>query len=442
VKPKVKYTENITKSYIFKLSIPIFFSNIATPLVGLVDIGLMGHLSSEKFLAAISIATSIVTTIFWSFGFLRMGTVGLVARSLGRKDWNEIILVFIRSLILATLFGFLIILLKNPILFLIEHFFKTSSETQLLINRYISIRIFSAPAELTLYVLTGLYLGLQKTKIASIGISFFCIGNIILSSIFVINFNLGITGAALGTIISAYVTVILFLLFSYYHFENKNYKTLTTNKIFNIKKIIRLLNINSDIFIRSIVLTLSFLWVTYQSSKLGENYLAVNSILLQFILLASFCLDSYAFSTEAVVGYTIGKKSKKYFLQAVTNSFQLSIVSGLIISLVYLISFEFIVSQLTDLDYLRYLAFNYFIWILIIPPIASLCYQFDGIFIGASQTAEMRNGMLISSIIFIISSHFLVNNLGNHGLWMSLLLFMVMRSITLNYYFTRILKNF
>jgi MATE family multidrug resistance protein len=435
-------SKNTSKSYLFKLSIPIFFSNIAIPFVGLVDTGLMGHLNSEKFLAAISIATSVITMIFWSFGFLRMGTVGLVAQSLGRKNWNEIILVFVRNLFLALFFGIFIILLKNPILLLIEHFFKTSQETQILINEYISIRIFSAPAELTLYVLTGLYLGLQKTKIASIGISFFCIGNIILSSIFVINFNLGITGAALGTIISAYVTVILFLLFSYYHFENKNYKTLTTNKIFNIKKIIRLFNINFDIFIRTIVLTLSFLWVTYQSSKLGENYLAVNSILLQFILLASFFLDSYAFSTEAVVGYTIGRKSKKYFLQAVTNSFQLSIVSALIISLVYLIFFEFIVSQLTDLDYLRYLAFNYFIWILIIPPIASLCYQFDGIFIGASQTAEMRNGMLISSIIFIISSHFLVNNLGNHGLWMSLLLFMVMRSITLNYYFTRILKNF
>ena len=215
----MKYTENITKSYIFKLSIPIFFSNIATPLVGLVDTGLMGHLSSEKFLAAISIATSIITTIFWSFGFLRMGTVGLVAQSIGRKDWNEIILVFIRSLILATLFGFLIILLKNPILFLIEYFFKTSEETQLLINKYISIRIFSAPAELTLYVLVGLFLGLQKTKIASLGVLIFSIGNIILSSIFVIHFNYEISGAALGTLISAYFTVIFFLILSYFFFK-------------------------------------------------------------------------------------------------------------------------------------------------------------------------------------------------------------------------------
>ena len=426
----MKYSKNITKSYLFKLSIPIFFSNIAIPLVGLVDTGLMGHLSSGKFLAAISIATSVITMIFWSFGFLRMGTVGLVAQSLGKDDWNEITLIFLRNLIIAFLIGFFLMTLKSPILFLIEHFFKTSQETQLLINKYISIRLLSAPAELILYVLVGLFLGLQKTKIVSLVVSIFCIGNIILSSIFVIHLNLEITGVAAGTVISAYITIGIFLFFTYFQLKNKFSGILTTSKIFSIGKIFRLFNINFDIFIRTFFLTFSFLWVTYQSAKLGENYLAANTILMQFIMLASFLLDAYAFSTEAVIGYTVGKKSEKSFLQAVRNSFQLSIFSGLIISLIYLFFFKFIVSQLTDLDYLKYLTFNYFIWIVIIPPIASLCYQFDGIFIGASQTAEMRNGMLLSVVIFITLSHFLVNNFGNHGLWMALLLFMLIRSIT------------
>jgi len=438
----MKYSDYTSKSYLFKLSIPIFFSNMAIPLVGLVDTGLMGHLSSEKFLAAISIATSVITMIFWSFGFLRMGTVGLVAQSMGKKDWNEISLIFIRNIILAVVFGIIIILLKNPILFLIEHFFRTSQETQLLINKYILVRIFSAPAELIIYVLTGLYVGLQKTKTASLGISIFCIGNIILSTIFVVHLDLEIFGAALGTLISAYTTVIIFLLFSYYELKRKFSGTITASKILNVKKLFRLFDINFDIFIRTIFLTFSFLWVTYQSAKLGETYLAVNTILLQFILLASFFLDAYAFSTESVIGFAVGKKSEKSFLQIVTNSFKLSIFSGLIISLIYFFSFQFIVTLLTDLDYIRYLVFNYFIWIIIIPPIASVCYQFDGIFIGATQTAEMRNGMFISVIIFITSSHFLVNNFGNHGLWLALFFFMIMRSITLNYYFNRILKRF
>ena len=174
------HSTNMSKSYLFKLSIPIFFSNIAIPFVGLVDTGLMGHLGSEKFLAAISIATSVITMIFWSFGFLRMGTVGLVSQSLGRRDWNEITLIFVRNLIIALFFGLFIVLLKNPILFSIEHFFKISQDTQSLINEYISIRILSAPAELILYVLIGLYLGLQKTKTASLGVSIFCFVNIIL----------------------------------------------------------------------------------------------------------------------------------------------------------------------------------------------------------------------------------------------------------------------
>jgi MATE family multidrug resistance protein len=435
-------TINTSKSYLFKLSIPIFFSNIAIPFAGLVDTGLMGHLNGEKFLAAISIAASVITMIFWSFGFLRMGTVGLVAQALGRKNHDEIILVLVRNLILAAFIGLLIIFFKGTILFLIEHFFKTSEETQNLISRYISIRILSAPAELVIYVLAGFYLGLQKTNVSSLMISIFCFGNAILSSILVIHYDLEIFGVAAGTTISAYSTVIIFLIFSYLQLRKKITISLTYKKIFNTKKLFNLFNINFDIFIRTILLTFSFLWVTYQGSKLGENYLAINTLLLQFIMLASFFLDAYAFSTEAIVGYTIGRRTKKTFLEVVSNSFQLSIFSGLIISLIYLFTFRHIINLLTDLEYLRFLTFNYIFWIIIIPPIASICYQFDGIFIGASQTAEMRNGMIISVVLFILSSQFLVSNLGNHGLWLSLLFFMIIRSISLNYYFNRILKKF
>ena len=431
-----------SKSYLFKLSIPIFFSNIAIPFAGLVDTGLMGNLSNEKFLAAISIAASVITMVFWSFGFLRMGTVGLVAQALGRKDYNEIILIFVRNLMLAVFIGLIIIFFKETILFLIEHFFKTSEETQNLIGRYISIRILSAPAELIIYVLAGFYLGLQKSIISSLMISIFCFGNAILSTILVVRYDLEIFGVATGTVIAAYSTVIIFLIFSYFQLRKKLKTSLTYKKIFNTKKLLNLFNINFDILIRTILLTFSFLWVTYQGSKLGENYLAVNALLIQFIILASFFLDAYAFSTEAVVGYSVGKRIKKTFLEVVTNSFQLSIFSGLIISLIYLFTFRHIINELTDLDYLRFLSFNYVFWIVIIPPVASICYQFDGIFIGASQTAEMRNGMIISMVLFILSSQFLVTNFGNHGLWLSLLFFMIIRSITLNYYFHKILEKF
>ena len=431
-----------SKSYLFKLSVPIFFSNIAIPFAGLVDTGLMGHLDNEKFLAAISVAASVITMIFWSFGFLRMGTVGLVAQASGRKDQSEIIYILVRNLILAFSIGLVIIFFKDTILFTIKHFFLVSDETFVLISNYISIRILSAPAELIIYVLAGYYLGLQRTNISSLMISIFCISNAILSAVLVINYNLEIFGVAIGTVIAAYLTITIFLFLVYFQLRNRIRGYFTFKKVFNLAKLIQLFNINFDIFVRTILLTFSFLWVTYQSSKLGENYLAVNTILMQFILLASFFLDAYAFSTEAVVGYTIGKRSKNSFLTVVSNSFKLSIFSGLVISLIYLLSFQLIINELTNLDYLKFLAFNYIFWIIIIPPVASICYQFDGIFIGASQTAEMRNGMIVSVLIFLTSSHFLVTNFGNHGLWLSLLFFMIIRSVTLNYYFNRILTKF
>ena len=433
---------NTSKSYLFQLSIPIFFSNIAIPFVGLVDTGLMGHLNSERYLAAISIATSVISLVFWSFGFLRMGTVGLVSQSLGRNNYNEIALIILRNLSIAFIIGFLILLLKNPILFFVEFFFKVSEETQQLINQYVSIRIYSAPAELTIYVLAGLFLGLQKTNVSSLLISIFCFGNAILSTILVTVYDLEILGAALGTVISAYASVIIFLIYAYLTLKNKISIRLNRSKIFNTKKLLTLFNINFDIFIRTIFLSFSFLWVTYQGSKLGENFLALNTILMQLVMMAAFFLDAYAFSTEAVVGYTIGKRSKKSFLEVVKNAFQLSFLTAIIISTLYLIFFETIISQLTDLEYLRYISLSYIVWILIIPPIASFCYQFDGIFIGASQTADMRNGTIVSVILFILSSEFLISIYGNHGLWLSLLFFMIMRSISLNYYFKNILRRF
>ena len=438
----MKHPLKVSKIYLFKLSIPIFFANLAIPMVGLVDTGLMGHLSSTKYLVAVSISSSVISMVFWSFGFLRMGTVGLVAQSLGRGDYRDIVSTTLRNLIIALFFALIIISLRDIIISLIKDFFETSDETQILIKKYISIRILSAPAELIMYVLIGLYLGLQRTFTSSFLITFFSITNIIFSTYFVISLNLEVYGVALGTVLSAYLTAFIFLISTYFFIKKQFNIIPRLNKILITKKIIKLFSINFDIFIRTIFLTFAFLWIPYQGSKLGEDYLAANSILIQFILMASFFLDAYAFSTEGVVGYTIGRKAKKSFLQAVSNSFKLSFFTGLMISVVYLFFFKNIISTLTNIDYLIFLSFNFAFWVMVIPPIASFCYQFDGIFIGASQTAELRNSMIISVVLFVLFSIYLIDNLGNHGLWLSLLFFMIIRALTLNFYFPKILRKF
>ena len=434
---------NVTKWQIFRLSIPIFFSNLAIPLVGIVDTGLMGHLENEKFLIATSISTTVMTMIIWSFGFLRMGTVGLVSQALGKGDYREMIYVILRNLTLGLIISFIIIILKPLILFTINQIFITSDQTKLLIDKYISIRVFSAPAELIIYTLVGFYLGLQRTSISSLIIITLSILNIILSIYFVTELNLNITGVALGTLISFYITVILFLLFTYF-FIIKKFKIIPkfNEKVFKIRKLIKLFNINFDIFVRTIFLTFAFFWVTYLSSTLGEEFIAINTILLQLIIISSFFLDSYAFSTEGIIGYSLGRNSIKMFLKVVRNSLQLSFFTGLIISIVYLFIAKDIINLITDLDFLRYLSYKYLIWVIIIPPIASFCYQLDGIFLGATQTKEIRNSMITSVILYVILSIYLTKNLNNYGIWFSLSLFMILRASTLHFYFSKILKRF
>ena len=437
-----KYSGKFSKKKIILLSIPVFFSNLAIPLVGMVDTGLMGNLGETKFLAATSIATSVMTMIIWSFGFLRMGTVGIVSQAYGRGDYREIIKTLLRNFIVAMALALVIIIFKPLIYDFVQYFFSTSLETQKLINTYLNVRVFSVPAELSIYILVGFYLGIQKTKISSLIIVVLSVSNIVFSSILVLSFNLNIFGVVLGTLIASYITIIIFSMFTY-SFIIKKFRIIPRFENLIVKsKLLKLFNINFDIFIRTVLLTFSFLWITYLGSKFGEDYLAVNMILMQFIILAAFFLDAYAFSTEGVVGFTIGIKNKKSFLSIVTNSIQISFFTAILISVLYLILFKQIINIITDVEILRFISYKHFIWIVIIPPVASFCYQLDGIFIGASQTKEIRNAMIFSVIFFIAISLFFSKQFGNHGLWFSLFLFMILRSLTLSYFFNKIMKKF
>lgn len=438
----IKYSSKFSKKQIILLSIPVFFSNLAIPLVGIVDTGLMGNLGETKYLAATSISTSVMTMVIWSFGFLRMGTVGIVSQALGRGDYNEIVKTLLRNFVISIVIALIIILFKPLIFLSIQNFFKTSLETQELINTYLNVRVFSVPAELAIYILVGFYLGIQKTKISSLLIITLSILNIVLSSLLVLSYDLNIFGVALGTLFASYITLIIFSFFTY-NYIIKKFKVLPKfERLFVKSKLLKLLDINFNIFIRTLVLTFSFLWVTFLSSKFGEDYLAVNTILMQFIILAAFFLDAYAFSTEGIVGYTIGRKNKLSFLLVVKNSIQLSFFTAVIIAFLYLIFFKEIINIITDIEILRFISYKHFIWIIIIPPVASFCYQLDGIFIGASQTKEMRNAMIISVVSFIVISINLTKYFGNHGLWFSLMCFMILRSLTLRFYFNKILRKF
>ncbi len=297
---------------IFKLSIPIFFANLAIPLVAIVDTGLMGNLENVSYLAATSIASSVFSMIFWSFGFLRMGTVGMVAQAHGSKQYNEIVNLVLRNIVFVIVISLLLIFLQTYIFKLTLLIFDLSPDTKKSFKEYFDIRVYSSFGELTIFVITGLFIGLQKTKTSSIVVGFFSFTNILFSLIFVVYFNLNVQGVALGTLGSSTLTSVIFLFFTFFEFKKITNLDFSYKKIFDFNKIKNIFNINLNIFIRSILLTFSFLFFTYLGNSISEDVVAANTILINLIMLSAFILDAYAFSTEGLVGYSIGSKKKKY----------------------------------------------------------------------------------------------------------------------------------
>ncbi|MDA8783511.1 MATE family efflux transporter [Candidatus Pelagibacter bacterium] len=428
--------------YILKLSIPIFFANLAIPMVGIIDTALMGNLGSLSYLSATSVAANLFSMIFWSFGFLRMGTVGMVSQANGRNDYTEILNIIVRNLLFVLAISITIILLQNLILSLSLKIFDLSEATRNLYEQYFKIRVYSAPGELTLYIITGLFVGLQKTKTSSLAVGFFSILNILLSIVLVTKFDLNIKGVAYGTLFSALITSIIFLIYMFWYLSKYTKISINFAQIFNLKKIKNIFNINLNIFIRTILLTFSFLWFTYLGTQIGEDFVAANAILINLVFLSAFILDAYAFSTEGIVGYSLGKKDLNLFKNIVKNSFILSSISGLIISIIFFFTYNLVINLMSDISEIRELSSSYAVWLIILPVISSFCYQFDGIFIGASQTKELRNAMIFSVFSYLLISILLIKFLFNTGIWISLCIFMILRAISLFYYLDKIYLRF
>ena len=429
-------------SYILRLSIPIFFANLAIPMVGIIDTALMGNLGNLSYLSATSVAANLFSMIFWSFGFLRMGTVGMVSQAHGQNDYKEILNIILRNLLFVFTISLLILISQYFILNLSLRIFDLSEIAKEFYTQYFKIRIYSAPGELTLYIVTGLFIGLQKTKISSLAIGFFSILNIFLSILFVTKYDLNIKGVAYGTLYSAITTSVFFLIYTFYYLSKYTSLKIVLKELININKIKNIFDINFNIFVRTILLTFSFLWFTYLGTQIGEDYIAANAILINLVFLSAFILDAYAFSTEGMVGYSLGRRDLSLFKTIVKNSFILSSITGLVISIVYFFINQYVINLMSDIEEVRILSSQYVIWLIILPFIASFCYQFDGIFIGVSQTKELRNAMVFSVFCYLLISILLTKYYSNNGIWISLCVFMILRAGSLFYYLDRIYLRF
>jgi MATE family multidrug resistance protein len=425
---------------ILKLAIPNIISNLSVPLLSSVDTAVLGHLPSPVYLGAIAIGSMIFNFIYWGFGFLRMGTTGLTAQVYGAKNNSEISSTLFRAVFISTILGISLIILQYPISYLSFYLIDGSTEVESLALKYFDIRIFAAPATLSLYALHGWFLGVQNSKYPLYVSLFVNILNIILNLTFVYGFEMNVEGVALGTVISQYLGVFLsvFLLYKYY---KKYISEFSYRIIIQKEKIKKFFKVNLDIFLRTLLLIFTISFFTAKSAEFNDEILAANFILLQLWLIVAYGVDGFAFAAESLVGRFKGAQDSFNLKKVIKYSFQWGIGLGIIVSLVYLFFNKQILALYTNQNNVIQIAQNFIIWIVIAPVINSISFIWDGIYIGATATREMLISMAVSTLIFFLPIYFITNDiLGNHSIWLALTMFMVIRGLTLTILSKRLTK--
>ncbi|MGI9317459.1 MAG: MATE family efflux transporter [bacterium] len=429
-----RHRSAITHRTVWSLAGPIIASNISVPLVGAVDTAVVGRLPGPVYIGAVALGALIFSFLYWGFGFLRMGTTGFVARADGAGDQSELSRTYIRVLLLALILGVLVIALGGPIVRFALLVIDSSETVETLAAEYSYIRIWSAPATLCLYVFTGILIGLHNTRQVFLLMVVMNVINVVLDLVFVPWLGFGVAGVAWASLIAEYIAAALG-----FWILRKQFRIALANpnwpQILEITPVLQLLRSNSHIFIRTLCLVFSFAFFTAQGARLGEMILAANTILLHLQSIMSYGLDGFAHAVEALAGSAYGAHNRSRFRQAVTLTTWWAAAAAIITSLIYLFLGDEILTLFSNQESVITLASSFLPWMIIAPIISVWSFQLDGIFIGAGHTLEMRNAMIVSTLGYLALAWFLLPLLGNHGLFLALSLFMLLRALSLYYYY-------
>lgn len=414
---------------ILRLSIPNVVTNITVPLLGLVDLAMMGHLDNPVYIGAIALGGVIFNIIYHSFAFLRMGSSGFTAQAYGAKNTKAVSLVLIRSLIVGLSMAFLLILLQYPIQWIGFNLLDGSEEVKTLAKQYFYIRIYAAPATLSLYALYGWFLGLQNARIPMILAIVVNVVNIFLNFLFIYVFNMKSDGVALASVLAQYSGLVLALIFLATTYRKYLIK-LSSAVIFQLNEIKRFFRVNSDIFIRTILLLLVLAFFTSRSAKISDEILAVNSLLFQFFFIFSYFADGFAFAGEALAGKAKGAGNIRHLKETVKYLFNWGWGASLLFGLVFLVGMKPLLWIMTNNDELINMAYKYRYWIITLPIVSGAAFIWDGIYIGVTASKAMRNTMIIASLFVFLPAYYLsIQNFGNNALWFALHLFMISRGL-------------
>lgn len=416
---------------VLKLAIPSILANITVPLVGMVDLAIAGRLGDASAIGGIAISTMLFDLLYWNMGFLRIGTGGLVAQAYGRRDFNDAMRVFIQGIATSLSIAVLIWLIQYLFIEAAFTFIECSPQVEALSRDYFFIRIWAAPATLSLYVFKGFFIGMQNAispMIVDITVN---LVNLVTSAYFALYGGMGFSGIALGTVVAQYTGLALAsLLLCIYYKKLFHYINIRTSV--KIKYIRNFFMINLDLFIRSICFLFVYAGFTSLAAKFGDVLLAVSTIMMKLMLLYSYFIDGFAYAGEALTGKYVGAKDGKSLRRAVKVIFIWCMAIGIVSTFMYYIAGEPLFRLMTDNETVVSEAGKFLPWLLVMPIISCIAFTWDGIFIGATASKSIRNSMLLAVVGFFTTYYTLSGTLGIQSLWVAFMVHLLIRTLYLS----------
>ncbi len=414
---------------LWALAWPMMLTNLTVPLLGLVDTAVLGHLDSPIYLGAVAIGANLFTLLYWTFGFMRMGTTGLTAQAYGRRDGFGQTALLVRSLLLAGAIGLALVGIHRPLIELALTLMNPSPEVATLAREYAAIRIWSAPAVLCQYTLVGWMIGTQFPRgpmlmlIAANGL------NILLDLLFVTGLGWNSRGVALATVIAEYTAAGLggWLVLSRLPGDRAGWRKL----LGTLMDYLALLRVNRYLLVRTVTLLLVLAFFTAQGARQGDIVLAANAVLITFLMVISNGLDGFANAAEALVGEAIGQRDRRRFRQTCSAALRWSLWGAVLFTAVFVLLGPALIALLTSLASVQHEAWRYLPWLWLLPLASVGGFVLDGIFIGATRTREMQNSMLLSALVVFLPVWWLTTGWGNHGLWFALICLMLARAASM-----------
>ena len=401
----------------------------------------MGQLSDPRYIGAITVGAALFSATYWLFGFLRMGTTGLVAQSFGADQWGKIARTYLRSIIIATCLGLLLIALQKPLEHGLFAIFNASDGVESMAREYFSIRIFSAPAVLISLASIGVLFGLQRMKTTLFLTIFLNLTNLTLDIVLVLVFDLGVKGVAIGTLISEWMGAILGFYLVTREIRKNPLQQITLKSLFEKEEFSRLFDISGNLVLRTFIVQVPFFVGTLLATEMGDDLLAAHGILMQLYFIMTYGLDGLAHTAESLSGYHFGAKAKKEFQQACYYSGFWTAVLATFIAIIYFSFSPDFISLMTQSKQVQMTALQFVPWIAISPILCAGAFMLDGVFIGITQIKQMRNSMFFAGICWGLTLLLSYDTLGYHSIWLAMSTFMFCRTLFLGYYLIRVFQT-